>query len=160
MLTHLTATSLLLPLAALGVIAYIHWWWSILKHWLPISSLRTEYLNETNTSPPKQFQILHPYFLHPYGKTEIAMRAAFAIFCPLNPILSIITTFFLIFLCKSARLSQRIVRDNGSLPVGAREICSHSQTWGERARANVNLAAQRFCGRRAGYCCCAGHLQP
>ena len=59
MLTHLTATSLLLPLAALGVIAYIHWWWSILKHWLPISSLRTEYLNETNTSTAKNEIVKH-----------------------------------------------------------------------------------------------------
>lgn len=38
MLTHLTTHSLLLPLASLGVLAYAQWWWSILKHWLPIST--------------------------------------------------------------------------------------------------------------------------
>lgn len=50
MLTQITIHPVLLPLAALGVLAYIHWWWSILKHWLPISSLRPEYFIKTNTS--------------------------------------------------------------------------------------------------------------
>jgi glycosyltransferase involved in cell wall biosynthesis len=50
MLTHLTAKTLLLPLASLGVIAYINWWWSILKHWLPISSQTSELTGEIGST--------------------------------------------------------------------------------------------------------------
>jgi glycosyltransferase involved in cell wall biosynthesis len=50
MLTHLTAKTLLLPLASLGVIAYINWWWSILKHWLPISSQTSELTGEIGSA--------------------------------------------------------------------------------------------------------------
>jgi glycosyltransferase involved in cell wall biosynthesis len=50
MLTPFTISSVLLPLAALGVLAYIQWWWSILKHWLPISTPKAKVSIETNTS--------------------------------------------------------------------------------------------------------------
>jgi cellulose synthase/poly-beta-1,6-N-acetylglucosamine synthase-like glycosyltransferase len=64
MLTQLTATSVLLPLASLGILAYIHWWWSILKHWLPISSLTPEYFIETNTSTAKNEIVNHSTLAH------------------------------------------------------------------------------------------------
>jgi len=54
MLTHLTAKTLLLPLASLGVIAYINWWWSILKHWLPISSQTSELTGEIGSTTDLQ----------------------------------------------------------------------------------------------------------
>jgi glycosyltransferase involved in cell wall biosynthesis len=54
MLTHLTAKTLLLPLASLGVVAYINWWWSILKHWLPISSQTSELTGEIGSATDLQ----------------------------------------------------------------------------------------------------------
>jgi len=54
MLTHLTAKTLLLPLASLGVIAYINWWCSILKHWLPISSQTSDLTDEIRSTTDLQ----------------------------------------------------------------------------------------------------------
>ena len=45
----LSVNTFLLPLASLGVLAYTHWWWSILKHWIP-----TDLTHPKSTPPSAQ----------------------------------------------------------------------------------------------------------